>query len=63
MSTELVAADPGDSIAEVGALMLDAGVRHVVVRSGEQVLGVVSIRDVLHALLAERTARIEGGAP
>ncbi len=56
MSTDLVDADPGDSIAEVGALMLDAGVRHIVVRSGEQVVGVVSIRDVLRALLAERTA-------
>jgi CBS domain-containing protein len=34
-------------------MMLDAGVRHVVVRDGETVIGLVSIRDVLAVLLPD----------
>ena len=53
MTTDLITATPTDSIAEVGTRMLDAGIRHVVLRDGQQVVGIVSIRDVLRALLAE----------
>jgi CBS domain-containing protein len=52
MTTDLVAAEPGDSIASVGRLMREAGVRHIVVRDGDAVVGLVSIRDVLAVLLA-----------
>jgi CBS domain-containing protein len=52
MTTDVVAAEPGDSIASVGRLMRDAGVRHIVVRDGNAVVGLVSIRDVLAVLLA-----------
>ena len=46
-------AAPTDSIAAVGRLMVDAGVRHVVIRSDNgRVIGVVSVRDVLDAVLA-----------
>jgi CBS domain-containing protein len=51
MSAELVTAAPDDSIVEVGTRMLDAGVRHVVLRKGDEVVGIVSIRDVLRALI------------
>ena len=51
-TTELIAAEPGDSIAAVGQLMLEAWVRHIAVREGNTVLGLVSIRDVLAVLLA-----------
>ena len=57
MTADLVAAHPGDSIASVGQLMLDAGVRHVVIREGDSVVGLVSIRDVLAVLLASTDAR------
>ena len=50
-STELVTAAPDDSIVEVGTRMLDTGVRHVVLREGDDVVGIVSIRDVLRALI------------
>ena len=42
-----VTAAPDDTIASVGTLMCDAGVRHVPVAVGGTVVGVVSIRDVL----------------
>ncbi|MGH4011489.1 MAG: CBS domain-containing protein [Pseudonocardiaceae bacterium] len=51
-TTDLVAAGPQDSIAAVGWLMLDTGVRHIVVRESDTVVGLVSIRDLLAVLLA-----------
>lgn len=52
MTADLVTAAPDDTIATVGALMRDAGVRHVPVAVAGTVVGVVSIRDILAALLA-----------
>ena len=57
MTTDLITAAPADSIAEVGARMLDAGVRHIVLQEGGEVVGIVSIRDVLHALLTQPAAQ------
>ena len=52
MSVDLVTAAPTDSIAAVGRLMIDAGVRHVAVRGDDgRIAGVVSLRNVLAALL------------
>jgi CBS domain-containing protein len=53
MTTDLITAAPTASIVEVGTRMLDSGIRHVVLREGDEVVGVVSIRDVLRALLAQ----------
>lgn len=52
MTTDLVAVGPQDSIVSVGRLMLDTGVRHIVVREGNATVGLVSIRDVLAVVLA-----------
>ena len=53
MSVDLVTAAPTDTIAAVGRLMIDAGVRHVAICGGDgRICGVVSIRDVLDAVLA-----------
>lgn len=51
-TTDLVVAQAEDSIASVGQLMLKSGVRHIAVREGGTVVGLVSIRDVLAVLLA-----------
>ncbi|WP_214370545.1 cyclic nucleotide-binding/CBS domain-containing protein [Pseudonocardia sp. H11422] len=51
MSTEVVWADPADSVRAVGILMRDAGVRHIPVGDGREALGVVAMRDVLSVLL------------
>jgi CBS domain-containing protein len=53
MTTDLVTAGPGDSIAAVGRLMVDAGVRHIPVLDGSTVVGLVSMRDVLAVLLPD----------
>jgi CBS domain-containing protein len=52
MSVDLVTAPATASIAAVGRLMVESGVRHVIVRDGSRAIGLVSIRDVLDALLA-----------
>ncbi len=52
MSVDLVVAPATASIATVGRLMVQSGVRHVIIRDGSQVIGVVSMRNVLDALLA-----------
>ena len=53
MTADLVTAAPDDTIASVGVLMRDAGVRHVPVAVHGTVVGVVSIRDVLAVLLPQ----------
>jgi CBS domain-containing protein len=53
MTSELVAARPEDSIASVGKLMHDAGVRHVPICDGDRLVGLVSMRDVLSVLMGE----------
>ncbi|QZX99937.1 CBS domain-containing protein [Halobaculum rubrum] len=47
MSTDLVTADPGDSLADVAATMLDHRFHHMPVTDGESgVVGVVSTTDL-----------------
>lgn len=50
--SELIWTDPGASIAEVADEMMDRWIRHVLVGSPGQLLGIVSIRDVLGAYAA-----------
>jgi CBS domain-containing protein len=51
---DLLWATPDDSIAAVGALMLEANVRHIPIgNSRSDAIGIVSIRDVLAAFVAE----------
>lgn len=54
MSTELVSTPVDATVSEVSQLMSEAGVRHVLVRDGDNLAGLVSIRDVLTALTPTR---------
>ncbi len=59
---DLIWATPDDSIWEVGARMIDAEIRHMPVGDGREVLGIVSARDVLAALVGtHRTLAMAGG--
>lgn len=57
MTGDLVVATPQDSIESVGRLMLDAGVRHVPIRDNGDLVGLVSMRDLLWVLLAPEHER------
>lgn len=53
MTTSLITVSPNDSILAVAHVMSERQIRHVPVLEGENLLGVVGIRDVL-GVLAER---------
>jgi CBS domain-containing protein len=46
-----VARELDDAIGTVATLMDEAGVRHILIDDGATVIGIVSVRDVLPALL------------
>lgn len=52
MTTDLVQVGPDTTVAEIAGVMDQAGVRHVLVRDGEHLLGLVSVRDLLPVLAA-----------
>lgn len=59
MTPDILWAAPNESISAVARRMCDAGVRHIPIRHGATVVGVVSMRDVLEVLLNE-TAELPG---
>jgi CBS domain-containing protein len=59
MSTRVVMVAPQRTIEESMALMSDKKIRHLPVIEDDQVIGVISIGDVVKALIAEREFVIE----
>jgi CBS domain-containing protein len=53
MTTRLVTVGPSDDVLEVARLMTEHKIRHVPVVHGEDILGMVAMRDIVDAL-AER---------
>jgi len=58
MSGDVVCATPGDSIEDCMALMSDNRVRHLPILEGDAVAGVVSIGDLVKAIIAEQQSTI-----
>ena len=54
MTTGAVAVPPDFTVADCMALMLEKRVRHLPVLEGDTILGVVSVRDVVKAVLDEK---------
>ena len=50
---DLISADPGDRIIDVAQRLIDEGVRHVALVDRDEVVGVLSIRDLFGVLVAE----------
>jgi len=53
---EVITVSPDTSILEALRIMIEKGIRHLVVTSEEKVLGILSMRDICAAMLAEITA-------
>lgn len=51
MSDQLSIACPRDELADVARRMLQENIRHLPVRDGDRVLGVVSLRDIVRSLI------------
>jgi CBS domain-containing protein len=50
---DLISADPGDRIIDVAQRLIDEGVRHVALVDRDEVVGVLSIRDLFEVLVDE----------
>jgi CBS domain-containing protein len=59
MTKRVVGVRPGETIEECMALMTDKRVRHLPVVEGGQVVGVVSIGDVVKSIISEKEFIIE----
>lgn len=51
MAVDLEVVAPDDDLAAAARLMVDGGIRHLPVVDGDEVVGMISIRDVLAALV------------
>ena len=54
MTSEVTTVRPGQSVDECMALMTEKRIRHLPVIEGEKLVGLISIGDVVKALIAER---------
>ena len=54
MSSEVTTVRPGQSVDECMALMTDKRIRHLPVFEGEKLVGLISIGDVVKAIISER---------
>ena len=61
MTAPFITIDSNQSPREAQQLMADAGIRHLVVRDGESITGLVSIRDLL--VYYKNTAEIQYSEP
>jgi len=59
MTRQVVTARPGDTIEQAMNRMTDRRIRHLPVVDGNQLLGVVSIGDLVARRLAEATAEVD----
>lgn len=54
MTSEVTTVRPGQSVDECMALMTDKRIRHLPVFEGEKLVGLISIGDVVKAIISER---------
>ena len=54
MTEEVITAGAGATVEEAMALMTDKRIRHLPVREGERIAGVVSIGDLVKAIIADQ---------
>ena len=59
MTKELLTVNPGNSVAECMRIMTDKRVRHLPVLEGADLVGILSIGDVVNWLLSAQTAMID----
>ncbi len=59
MTEKVLCVHPNQTVEECMALMTDKRVRHLPVLEGDQLIGVISIGDVVKAIISEREFMIE----
>ncbi len=59
MTPDVIFAEPGNTIEQCMALMNDHRIRHLPIRDDNKVIGVVSIGDLVKAIISDQRFRIE----
>lgn len=59
MTTDLVTVQPGQTIAECMQLMSKRHIRHLPVLDGKKLAGLISIRDVMEAIISQQQEDIQ----
>mgnify|MGYP001813118584 CR=1 FL=1 len=59
MSTDLIIAKPEQTVDECMALMTDKRIRHLPVVAGNRVIGMISIGDLVQAIISDQQEAIE----
>jgi signal-transduction protein with cAMP-binding, CBS, and nucleotidyltransferase domain len=59
MTAEVISVAPGDSTEHCMQLVTDSRIRHLPVLEGGQVVGVVSIGDLVKAVIAEQKQELD----
>ena len=59
MTQSVYCVDPGDSVQHCMTIMNDKHVRHLPVLEDDKLIGLVSIRDVVNAIISEKEAAIK----
>ena len=59
MSTDLITATPQQSVHECMTMMTDKRIRHLPVVAGDEVVGLISIGDLVQAIISDQQEEIE----
>jgi CBS domain-containing protein len=59
MSTDLITATPQQSVNECMTMMTDKRIRHLPVVAGDEVVGLISIGDLVQAIISDQQEEIE----
>ena len=51
LTSDLVTVTPQTTVAEAGRMMIEAGIRHLPVADDDDVIGLISVRDILAVLV------------
>lgn len=59
MSSEVICVDPGQTIENVKAIMINKRIRHLPIMEENKLAGIVSIGDIVNAVLDQKTFMID----
>ena len=59
MTTNIITARPEESYSTCLARMQSLGIRHLVITAGDQLIGIISLRDLMSIDIREKSAEIE----
>jgi CBS domain-containing protein len=59
MTTNIITARPEESYSTCLARMQSHGIRHLVIAAGDQLIGIISLRDLMSMDIREKSAEIE----